>query len=1200
MGMRMCFMLLSLCVYFVGIPASYSSNSVFNIKNEASGSSSLAGDVANVIHQSHLNFMNLKGRSSSADNIKLAVVFLPDVDKEYGTNDASAKNILFEKTCSPSEWPISASEITKDIYEGCIWNRGGEPCHDADGEHYSCWSCQNGWTPVSPSFRLGGGCVAVDLDCHAHKLSEQMDTSKGDIEKKWSRGEEVWCYTNCNTEDGWIAKHDNKGYISDCVANDCSDYPMDGSNITCIDGNRKLCGGKAYIYCKKCIEGYRAVNGVCIENSQNDDGDDNADDIEDDDLLTKLLKRFRKIINFSENGETEKVLRKQFQRATSQNLRTRNNFPVVMDYFGNKEDKDLALEVMASWLFAMTLTEVDPSKRDELYRVGYVVGKDEPTYGRNFDSDLNIARLTASAIYAKNHDFDEVKRMRAEIGSYEISYAENNFPYIDLMRFMPSAPGPYDIQDRSNADGKPGGDKNGEENLVQDQQIHEYIVKNYNLPNQRAIQAVADKEMENPHIFGPSRTVVDERYGTMTFNPVFGKHNIGIEIDPDSTLAKLAYHAGDDCTTNKDPFMNIQLGRKRPGKDKSGNESVLRNWEIEFNDGNPTEKEKAAMDPAVIASEANGGYEERKALVDAVYGTSYPSGHSAHIWCIAMTLMEVMPDKTAEIMKAANEYAMSRTIARYHWTSDTIHGRVIGSSFMPIFFANPDNAAILEKVKNEIENNIGGDNSCAGYFDQTLYPYNLASCTITGGTVKRCPSDPTKIGCDCSQTGLPTKANMAACYYKCSDTFTNKTYFMLAENYKLVDGQCIKDDSVKEKCSADYKYTAGSNDFNTYCANKGGKAIQCAYDPSKVACDCTGLSSSKIGNCKTHSECPNTMTGTTYYKCNACADGYEPNSAGTECVKKEETTTCDENLYPYTLGARAFKLKCENIGGTATHCEHNYTVVGCDCTGLSSSKIDNCKTQKECLNTSTNTTYYKCNACADGYEPNSTGTECVKKEETCDVNQYPYGGEQIVSKCTDHGGKNEACKKADNVWRHGCHCEDSTFSTKKSVANCKIYDTCTDTFKNNTKYYKCTECAAGYDLKGGACYADTCNSCSGDACEACCHKKCGGDYGYHGMHHCWRTVPSSTAPAGITYLGDRSTVATWKCETKNPEEEDKGNDGVVSCSNNVDSWRNTCENQWGGTLKSSRSQVTEDTCHALLGDCDGTYYYCQNLDCKEE
>ena len=46
---------------------------------------------------------------------------------------------------------------------------------------------------------------------------------------------------------------------------------------------------------------------------------------------------------------------------------------------------------------------------------------------------------------------------------------------------------------------------------------------------------------------------------------------------------------------------------------------------------------------------------------------------------------------------------MSRTIARYHWTSDTIHGRVVGSMFVPILHSveNYDTERLVDEAKKE-------------------------------------------------------------------------------------------------------------------------------------------------------------------------------------------------------------------------------------------------------------------------------------------------------------------------------------------------------------------------------------------------------------------------------------------------------------------------------------------------------------------
>jgi len=60
--------------------------------------------------------------------------------------------------------------------------------------------------------------------------------------------------------------------------------------------------------------------------------------------------------------------------------------------------------------------------------------------------------------------------------------------------------------------------------------------------------------------------------------------------------------------------------------------------------------------------------EEKKSLPS----NSYPSGHSSGIWGCALTLIELMPERADLIMREANEFAVNRTIARYHWNSDTI------------------------------------------------------------------------------------------------------------------------------------------------------------------------------------------------------------------------------------------------------------------------------------------------------------------------------------------------------------------------------------------------------------------------------------------------------------------------------------------------------------------------------------------------
>ena len=84
-----------------------------------------------------------------------------------------------------------------------------------------------------------------------------------------------------------------------------------------------------------------------------------------------------------------------------------------------------------------------------------------------------------------------------------------------------------------------------------------------------------------------------------------------------------------------------------------------------------------------------------------MYANSYPSGHASGIWSAAMTLIELDPLKADLIMRAANDFAVSRVVSRYHWNSDIIQGRVIGSIMNPVCHATSDYNLLLEEARKE-------------------------------------------------------------------------------------------------------------------------------------------------------------------------------------------------------------------------------------------------------------------------------------------------------------------------------------------------------------------------------------------------------------------------------------------------------------------------------------------------------------------
>lgn len=53
-------------------------------------------------------------------------------------------------------------------------------------------------------------------------------------------------------------------------------------------------------------------------------------------------------------------------------------------------------------------------------------------------------------------------------------------------------------------------------------------------------------------------------------------------------------------------------------------------------------------------------------------------------------------------MSAANAFAVNRTVARYHWTSDTINGRVLGSATNAVSHAASDYDDLLNNARKEL------------------------------------------------------------------------------------------------------------------------------------------------------------------------------------------------------------------------------------------------------------------------------------------------------------------------------------------------------------------------------------------------------------------------------------------------------------------------------------------------------------------
>lgn len=68
---------------------------------------------------------------------------------------------------------------------------------------------------------------------------------------------------------------------------------------------------------------------------------------------------------------------------------------------------------------------------------------------------------------------------------------------------------------------------------------------------------------------------------------------------------------------------------------------------------------------------------------------SYPSGHSAIGWMLALVLTDLAPAKTDPLLQRGFDFGHSRVICRVHWKSDVEAGRIMASATFARLQADP-------------------------------------------------------------------------------------------------------------------------------------------------------------------------------------------------------------------------------------------------------------------------------------------------------------------------------------------------------------------------------------------------------------------------------------------------------------------------------------------------------------------------------
>lgn len=314
-----------------------------------------------------------------------------------------------------------------------------------------------------------------------------------------------------------------------------------------------------------------------------------------EDMLDDFLDNFKSVVTVQKDSKTYAYLFEllkeaysQFYDFTSRNgipvLYKKENFPVLNEYYGTEENRELAFNGMVGWMFAILLTETRPQDRNALFKIGYNIGADKNTYIYRYEffSDQNISRMIGSAIVSAMRGLlkPDMDALRAEMNGQKLSYSlkdidddsfknKRNVFFINYEEFMPTAPGPYlsTYTDRSKIGGEPypDSDKTSEKNLKEDQKIYEIAVSSYNLDQdvhyQDTVQGIADKEGDKKHILGPDKET--EHYH---FHPVYGEVTVGRRFSRGKDIATVIPWVIGIGSSARHPLMDdAYYGRRRPG-----------------------------------------------------------------------------------------------------------------------------------------------------------------------------------------------------------------------------------------------------------------------------------------------------------------------------------------------------------------------------------------------------------------------------------------------------------------------------------------------------------------------------------------------------------------------------------------------------------------------------------------------------------
>jgi acid phosphatase (class A) len=82
---------------------------------------------------------------------------------------------------------------------------------------------------------------------------------------------------------------------------------------------------------------------------------------------------------------------------------------------------------------------------------------------------------------------------------------------------------------------------------------------------------------------------------------------------------------------------------------------------------------------------------------------SYPSGHTAIGWGVALVLAEVVPERANPILARGYAFGQSRVVCGVHWQSDVNEGRVMAASAVARMHAEAAFVADVAAARQEVD-----------------------------------------------------------------------------------------------------------------------------------------------------------------------------------------------------------------------------------------------------------------------------------------------------------------------------------------------------------------------------------------------------------------------------------------------------------------------------------------------------------------